>query len=478
MSMPLTFLSKRVESIGLSESALPAALTSEQMEKIISKLEELNNVENRPCGRKFFGRDSVCAEVSSFLVSQGCPSQSLVESSFVAAGEHSELGQMLQWFARAVVALFVDGVKSGAKFPQAWEESMRRHPTFASHTFELQGVGALFSFLMCQLAAVESAMSKGGVSGDIDDMRKVTLRSGQRKAKHRRSFDTGPGPRDNTQEHIPIKTFPTQHINNEVAVPKGISITNTAAAGAKTTTTTTAMATMTTHGDNEDRQNVITSASKPRLSLKTLKMKSVQPLWNASGTMDMSASVKPPLLCPPLTSLSCNKSQEAHLRSSLLPMQPRQQATYVGASVPGVGRLDHLSHYSKWPDENIVPPLAYTRSLTIRSLSAGNRHEPVESAGGISDGTANFPKFCGHQSGNASTREEPKVEKKQPFRYQFKQARLEDIEQQSRVRELRKQYGVKNIINYARQDMEDFRTEMQKMRDILDAEFSRTDDGT
>ncbi|EAN93366.1 hypothetical protein C3747_109g98 [Trypanosoma cruzi] len=474
MSVPLAFLSKRVESIGLSESALPAALTSEQMQKIITNLEGLSSAENRPCGRNFFGRDSVCAEASSFLVSQGCPSQSLVESSFVAAGEHSELGQMLQWFARAVVALFVDGVKSGTKFPQAWEESMRRHPTLASHTFELQGVGALFSFLMCQLAAVESAMSKCGVSGEIGAMRKVELRSDQRKAKKRNGFDTVSGQRDGTQEHVLRKNVPTQKNSNEAAVPKDTSITNTAAAGATTTTTTTATATA--QGDNVDRQTVITSATKPRLSLRTLKMKSVQPLWNASGTTDVSAPLKPPIPCPPLTSLSCNKSQEAHSGSFLSPMQPRQQVACSGALAPGVGGLDHLSHYSKWPDENIVPPLACTHALTIRSLSARNNREPVDSDGDACDGTSNFPKLRGHLSGTASTTEEPKVEKKQPFNSQFKHLRLEDIEQQSRVQELRKQYGVKNIINYARQEVEDFKTEMQKMRDILDAEFNRTED--
>ncbi|EAN79988.1 uncharacterized protein TEOVI_000436600 [Trypanosoma equiperdum] len=158
-------LTERVEGIAFGKSALPAPPPPEKFLDIFSTLEDQFRDTCKGVGF-LFGADSVTSNSNSVLVSNGWPPYARIASSFAAAAAHSELGKVLRWFAKAVVGLFVNGVKSGVGFPQQWDEYVRQQADLMEYRFELQGFGVLFTYILCQLAAVESAVSEGGVSGE------------------------------------------------------------------------------------------------------------------------------------------------------------------------------------------------------------------------------------------------------------------------------------------------------------------------
>ncbi|RNF08640.1 hypothetical protein TraAM80_02666 [Trypanosoma rangeli] len=454
--------SKTVEAIVFSDSALPAALSSEQVQLIVSRLEEITSADKRPCEHHFFGKDSVCAQTNSFLVAQGCPSRALVESCFVAAGEHSELGEMLQWFASAVVALFVDGVKSGVSFPQAWEESMRRYPTLAAHTFELQGFSALFSFLLFQLAAVEGTMSRRGASGDVTDVQEVMRRSSrknvQRGIKRERVFRQ----REVTQERASGRFMATASHNVGTAAPK-----DTAVAAAATTTTIAGMC-----------QRTANPTVLPHRPLaKTLIMRNVQPLWNPEEATDSSKALKPMVPSPSLELPASNKGKVRFLDSMPSPMQVPRQTADSGTLAPDPGETS-LFHYSKCKDGTLVQAGVFTPPLAIQSKTITNNTENVNKDVDSNNGACTSLRLSNLQGVISPTAEESASERRRrkvpadrpgPFR-------MEDLQQQMRTEELRRKYGVKKIINYAERDLEEARDQMERMREILDAEYTPMSD--
>jgi hypothetical protein len=100
---------------------------------------------------------SSCAAYASFIRRQ-CPTSRRVQSSFAAAGAHSALGEMLQFFAIALTRLFSEGVDSTAvlSFPTEWEQRLNA-PAAASlrkkYLYELQGFSALFAHVWANVAA-------------------------------------------------------------------------------------------------------------------------------------------------------------------------------------------------------------------------------------------------------------------------------------------------------------------------------------
>ncbi|CAG9583955.1 conserved hypothetical protein [Leishmania major strain Friedlin] len=87
-----------------------------------------------------------------------CPTSRRVASSFAAAGAHSMLGEMLQFFAESVTRLFTTGVAdpSVRAFPSEWDRRLHA-PAAASlrqhHLYELQGFSTLFTYIWGQVAA-------------------------------------------------------------------------------------------------------------------------------------------------------------------------------------------------------------------------------------------------------------------------------------------------------------------------------------
>ncbi|KAG5464259.1 hypothetical protein LSCM1_00440 [Leishmania martiniquensis] len=86
-----------------------------------------------------------------------CPTSRRVMSSFAAAGAHSMLGEMLQFFAESLTRLFTCGVAdpSVRAFPSEWDRrlhgpaaaSLRQH-----YLYELQGFSTLFTYIWGQVA--------------------------------------------------------------------------------------------------------------------------------------------------------------------------------------------------------------------------------------------------------------------------------------------------------------------------------------
>ncbi|ESL06277.1 hypothetical protein TRSC58_06051 [Trypanosoma rangeli SC58] len=454
--------SKTVEAIVFSESALPAALSSEQVQLIMSKLEKITSAEERPCEHHFFGKDSVCAQTNSFLVSQGCPSHALVESCFAAAGEHSELGEMLQWFASAVVALFVDGVKSGVSFPQAWDESMRKYPTLAAHTFELQGFSALFSFLLFQLAAVEGTMSRRGASGDVTAVQKVVLRSSrknvQRGIKREKVFRQ----REVLQERASGRFMATTSHSVETAVPKDTAVT-----AAVTTTTIVGM--------GQRTANLTVLPHRP--PAKTLIMRNVQPLWNPAEASDPSKALKSMVLSPSLELPAYNKCKVRFLDSLVSPMQVLRRTADSGSLVPYPGETS-LCNDSKCEDGSLVQTGVLTLPLVIRSKTITNNAENVSKDVDSNNGARTSIRSSNLQSVISPTAEESEPERRRRNGPADRPGpvRMEDLQQQMRAEELCRKYGVKKIVNYAERDLEEARDQMERMREILDAEYTPMSD--
>ncbi|RNF14268.1 uncharacterized protein Tco025E_06112 [Trypanosoma conorhini] len=462
--MALSSLSKGVETIAFADSALPAAMSSEQMQEIVTSLEQMTSAEGRPCACHFFGKKSVCAQISSFLVSRGCPSHLLVEGAFVAAGEHSELGKMLQWFASAVVGLFVDGVKGGVTFPQAWEEAMRERPALAPHTFELQGFAALFSFLLCQLAAVEGTMSKSGASGEVAAAHCVSPRDSRKKLQKRIPRENASGLHNLAQERTAGRALAAASNSDNGAVTKGAAIT-------ATTRTTTIRALFAGVGQP--------TALPQRPAGKTLKMKNVQPLWNPEGATGSFEALKPIVPPPSLQLSTINAAKEEPLANILPPMPIRQQIANSGIIGPDPSE-GSLSHYSKWQSENlaqndvIIPPLA------IRSKTTSDKAGDVDAEVDADSGPCTFPGLPNPQGDSLLTEEAPALVRRRRLLSSGRPTPLreEDIQQRMRARELRRKYGVKKIVNYAERDLEDVREQMERMRETLDAECTPSSGAT
>lgn len=116
---------------------------------------------------------SLYATEKDFLRLHGCPTPSRVESVFAAGGVHSALGKMLTWFSQAVVRLFTDGVEAVVDFPTEWDSALQADEAdsraLRAVHFELQGFSTLFTFLWAQMASADlytqsrySADSGGG----------------------------------------------------------------------------------------------------------------------------------------------------------------------------------------------------------------------------------------------------------------------------------------------------------------------------
>ncbi|GET93503.1 hypothetical protein, conserved [Leishmania tarentolae] len=94
---------------------------------------------------------------SAMSIKCKCPTSRRVVSSFAAAGAHSMLGEMLQFFAESVTRLFTTGVAdpSVRGFPSEWDRRLHE-PAAASlrqhHLYELQGFSTLFTYMWGQVA--------------------------------------------------------------------------------------------------------------------------------------------------------------------------------------------------------------------------------------------------------------------------------------------------------------------------------------
>ncbi|KAG5489575.1 hypothetical protein GH5_00451 [Leishmania sp. Ghana 2012 LV757] len=98
------------------------------------------------------------ASFSAANIIRYCPTSRRVKSSFAAAGAHSMLGEMLQFFAESLTHLFTLGVADASvrAFPSEWDRRLHA-PAAASlrqhHLYELQGFSTLFMHVWGQVAA-------------------------------------------------------------------------------------------------------------------------------------------------------------------------------------------------------------------------------------------------------------------------------------------------------------------------------------
>lgn len=101
---------------------------------------------------------------SAWLGERGFPGVHRVESAFAAAASHSEMGAMLQYFARSVADLFARGLHSGVRVAEEYERRLQESLSKGSdsalqpYLYELQGFSTLFSFLWSQLVVVDAKL--------------------------------------------------------------------------------------------------------------------------------------------------------------------------------------------------------------------------------------------------------------------------------------------------------------------------------
>ena len=89
--------------------------------------------------------DLLFAPMTSHINILGAPNGSTVVNNFHAGEVRTNLGKTLKKFADAVVSLFEDGPMSQVEFASSWSQTLA--DTCPRYTFELQGLGPLFSFL-------------------------------------------------------------------------------------------------------------------------------------------------------------------------------------------------------------------------------------------------------------------------------------------------------------------------------------------
>ncbi|KAG5490565.1 hypothetical protein JKF63_00685 [Porcisia hertigi] len=153
----LTDRTLAVEQIMGGRSLLPPSPAADQLLRLLRE-------SGHPCASpaKQGGSSDVLewtpTSFSAANITRHCPSSGRVASSFAAAGAHSMLGEMLQFFAESMTRLFVIGVAdpSVRAFPSEWERRLHA-PAAASlrqhHLYELQGFSTLFMFVWGKVAA-------------------------------------------------------------------------------------------------------------------------------------------------------------------------------------------------------------------------------------------------------------------------------------------------------------------------------------
>ncbi|KEG09438.1 hypothetical protein DQ04_05221020 [Trypanosoma grayi] len=446
-------LTEQVEEIAFAQSALPAALTSEKLKVILSSLEVKDMREIKRRGGHLFGAGSICAQSSSSLVTQGCPSRSRVQSSFVAAAAHSELGMMMHWFASAVVELFEDGVKNGVAFPQQWEEYVRQHPSLTKHTFELQGFSVLYSYLMCQLAVVEGALSECGLSGEYS----AAMATAAPPRLH--------GSKENTNMLGGIK----EHCEfTEVTRPGGVVEPRAVDSG-------TARKRVTTTSDAFSHRNVSASLAQPPLTL-ALATGHLQSGWDDIGRKTTSDKTKLPPLIPVMSSslppTRCN--QLPHM--AILPPQKKQpqkqRGRHDGGSSPKDGK-DPLLYPQRRVSDNLALTSLHIHPFSTRAKKGEGENGTARLERAVSGSGAHSPQRSSFGGLPLNEGTGPNVGRLSDARPS--PLRVEDIEQELRSRELCKLYGVKKIVNYSKRDLQEYNANMPVLWDVLDAEDDTAD---
>ncbi|KAH9598204.1 hypothetical protein LSM04_007085 [Trypanosoma melophagium] len=530
-------LTERVEDIVLSRSALPEAITADKLKDILSSLEKRNNnnknnniniSEKQKCQTRLFGTNSICTQTSNFLVSQGSPSHLRVMSSFVAAAAHSELGKMLEWFARAVVGLFVDGVKTGVAFPQQWEESIQQHPILAKHMFELQGFGVLFSYLLCQLAAVEAAVCEEGLSGEYNNNNNNSNSNNNNSNSncnsgkdHKHGSDDNPHrSEDNHIEERPpdvetrreMMKNSTDIYNGDMGIARRRVQESVSKPSIKTSRTVHSQLSST--GSKFSRDTTmpisITSSSQQRkhqpMPLKmTLKTQSPRLQWESVGEQEHSKeSPKPSASLISLRTLS----EGYKLDTSVNRYQSQQpsQRMYVGN--PPATKVA-LQEVPLWPKRRLSEKVSisnhYVRSIPIHlkamdmeaeeSVGMGTNSgkcrnasprklqltaSPLRTRGigkeedGIHTNSVSMTAIAdsvrdGREGKSTIITTTSNSNSARLSAFRPTPLRLEDIEQEMRSRELRKLYGVSTIVNYAQRELRDYGKKMQVFRAVLDS---------
>ncbi|ORC91374.1 uncharacterized protein TM35_000063790 [Trypanosoma theileri] len=504
-------LTERVENIVLSQSALPDSISTEKLKGILSSLEKKNTsttstmsfLEKQKCQPPLFGVNSICARTSSFLVSQGSPSHLRVLGSFVAAATHSELGKMLEWFANAVVGLFVDGVKSGVDFPQQWEESLQQQPVLAKHMFELQGFGVLFSYLLCQLAAVETTVRAGGLSGVYNnnnnnnkDNKDSRSRHGSHQQHHKNEksrMERGP-----TDVHIKKeikKTNTTDMDNGDNGIARRNGQQNSIS---KPPNKNTQILRSQVSSDSSSRvsRDTIPVAISQTSSKVPLKVESQKLEWESIEQGNSTETSKPPSLIP-----STVPNERYKLDSGVNSFQSPSQYMYAGNQLTKV----ETHETPDWPQRRLSERVAvsnlYIRSipLHLKEMEGENEDGGGATVGKIGSGCSNASserrpqgtvsplrsKERGGRGGGggggmnnnnvnnapvvSNSGGESEVKSSRLSAFKPSPLRLEDIEQEMRSRELRKLYGVNTIVNYAQRELKEYGKKMEVLRSVLES---------
>ncbi|CBZ26266.1 conserved hypothetical protein [Leishmania mexicana MHOM/GT/2001/U1103] len=153
---PLTDCTVAVQQLMSKRSLLPPSPTADELLQLLQE-------SGHPCTSSTAPDSDMGvlgwppASFSASSIKCKCPTSSRVASSFAAAGAHSVLGEMLQFFAESVTHLFTTGVAdpSVRAFPSEWDRRLHA-PAAASlrqhHLYELQGFSALFTYMWGQVA--------------------------------------------------------------------------------------------------------------------------------------------------------------------------------------------------------------------------------------------------------------------------------------------------------------------------------------
>lgn len=224
---------RAVHRVTSQRSVLPPAPTSSQLLSLLHEAAKLQAQPSAPDlatqdnneGSAALGNPSPSSGSSAYAeyIRRHCPTSRRVHSSFAAAGAHSALGEMLQFFAVSLTHLFADGVESVAalSFPSEWDRRLsdpNAAPLRENYLYELQGFSALFTYVWGNIAAMQPSLQR------------PREKKGEDKEDDRRAYRSAAAPPASSPTPPPAFVAP-----KDVSERRILKVKRTAPAGAAAT---------------------------------------------------------------------------------------------------------------------------------------------------------------------------------------------------------------------------------------------------
>ncbi|KPA81445.1 hypothetical protein ABB37_03812 [Leptomonas pyrrhocoris] len=447
-------------------SVLPPAPTSSQLSAILreaAQLLPLSSMADLDSGKRRSGGVAGGLDVSSAslptdyasFVRRQCPTSRRVQSSFAAAKAHSMLGELLHFFAVSLTCLFTEGVESAAvlSFPAEWEHRLNAPNAAAlreKYLYELQGFSTLFTYVWGNVAAAGRAAPLPLREEEEDD----DEREGK-KRKSSASARTAAPQRSRSPSSAP--SLASSCVAHELSEGRTAKVQRTAPVAAAAAAAAAPVGTNTrTH-------------PLPQLVKQTTNGKT---LHSALSSAPSAADAKPSRTSNTQTTQSSavtSKSAPGHGSTGRRRSLPVFNADTTSSEPPALSRGSAVAatgrgHFlPSLPFDGLVPSRQLP-GLEVRNARAGAQ----QGRGKALPEDASAPSSSPPQQSEASH-----------FSASAKQLAIQLAKEQDRERELKRELGVRNVRNFAKEeDMHGYlQAFQQNMHSVLDGEEDTVEDG-